>query len=65
MECSSHDQGWASGEGEVGWTWSDLVVKNVEGVEVHREQRVFVNPRANKQFQLSFMSNFSTSNQAL
>ena len=47
-----HDQGWASSKGEVGWTWSDLVVKNVEGVEVHREQRVFVNPRANKQFQL-------------
>ena len=50
VECSSHDQGWATGDGE--WTWSDLVVKNVQGAEVHREERIFVNPRANKEFRL-------------
>ena len=54
VECSSHDQGWATGGGE--WTWSDLVVKNAEGVEVHREHRMFVNPRANDQFQLHIKS---------
>lgn len=50
VECSSHDQGWATADGS--WTWSDLVVKNAQGLEVYRERNMFVNLRANDQFQL-------------
>ena len=42
VECSSHDQGWASDPNTTSYSWIDLLVRN-DGVEVHREERVFSN----------------------
>ena len=49
VECSSHDQGSVSDPNTSSYSWIDLVVRN-DGVEVHREERVFSNRVAKKDY---------------
>ena len=50
VECSSHDQGWASDPNAISYSWIDLLVRNDAGDEVYREERMFSNPVANKNY---------------
>ena len=50
VECSSHDQGWASDPNASSYSWIDLLVRNDAGDEVYREERMFSNPVANENY---------------
>ena len=57
MECESHDQGWSSYPSDRGtrnnsWTWGDLSVQSCEGDEVMKEDRVYTNVHACRNWEL-------------
>jgi hypothetical protein len=67
IQCTSHDQGWASVGGS--YTFGEFVLKSDDGIELQRT-RIFTNQRANGNWQIhnlfdvcsvEFLENFSKS----
>ena len=52
VECTSHDQGWATGGGSC--TWGDIVLKSEEETNEIERRRIFTNDRASSQWKTHF-----------